>query len=274
MAHRMHQHEREQELRGGRVQRVPHEIPRREQPERRQHRGADERARHRAHGEGQKQRRVERRAGQGEKRAAGGRPAKARERVEARGQVREQRGERGRANPFVRGDARELGQNRHREKRRGHGVKRGLPFLRHSLPHSLQQQHEPAEKDHRAQNPQVQARVRRAPVAAAHERLPRVALDRRASRLGARHLVHAVGGGNARVVVALTARAPRRRARRICGNRPRRADVFRRNVRRGEDARRRQREREGDAQQLFHHGGPFIEKGAGRGGFGEESRPA
>lgn len=256
------------------MQRVPHEIPWREQPERRQHRGADEHARHRAHGEGQKQRRVERDTGQGEKRAAAGRPAKARERVEARGQVREQRGERGDAQPFVRGDARELGQNRHREKRRGYGVKRGLPLLRHSLPHSLQQQHEPAEKHHRAQNPQVQARVRRAPVSAADERLPRVALNRRTGRLGASHLVHAVGGGNARVVVALPARAPGRGARRGDGNRPRHADVFRRGARRGEDARRRQREREGDAQQPFHHGGPFLEEGAGRGWFGEGPRPA
>ena len=152
------------------MQRVPHEIARREQPERRQHRGADERARHRAHGEGQKQRRVERDAGQGEKRTAAGRPAKARERIEARGQVREQRGERG--------DARELGQNRHREKRRADSVERGLPLFRHSLPHSLQQQHEPAEKHHRAQDPQVQARVRRAAVAAADERLPCVAIGR------------------------------------------------------------------------------------------------
>ena len=91
--------------------------------------------------------------------------------------MREQRDKRDDAQPFVRGDARELGQNRHRKKHRGHSVKRDLPFLRHSLPHPLQKQHESAEKDHRTQNPQVQARVRRAPVAAAHKRLPCVTLD-------------------------------------------------------------------------------------------------
>ena len=98
------------------MQRVPHEIARREQPERRQHRSADEHARHRAHDERQEQRRVERDASQSKKRAASSRPAKARKRIEARSQMREQRDKRDDAQPFVRGDARELGQNRHRKK--------------------------------------------------------------------------------------------------------------------------------------------------------------
>ena len=57
------------------MQRVPHEIARREQPERRQHRSADEHARHRAHGERQEQRRVKCDASQSKKRAASSRAA-------------------------------------------------------------------------------------------------------------------------------------------------------------------------------------------------------
>lgn len=41
--------------------------------------------------------------------------AEARERIEARSQMREQRDKRDDTQPFVRGDARELGQNRHRK---------------------------------------------------------------------------------------------------------------------------------------------------------------
>ena len=158
------------------MQRVPHEIARREQPERQQHCSADEHARRCAHDERQEQRRAEPEASQSKKRAASSRPAKARKRIEARSQMREQRDKRDDAQPFVRGDARELGQNRHREKHRGHSVKRGLPFLWHSLPHPLQKQHESAEKDHRTQNPQVQARFRRAAIPAADQGVPCVAL--------------------------------------------------------------------------------------------------
>lgn len=103
MAYRVYQHEREQYLRGGRMQRVPHEIARREQPERRQHRSADEHARHRAHDERQEQRRVERDTSQSKKRAASSRPTKARKRIETRSQMREQRDKRDDAQPFVRG---------------------------------------------------------------------------------------------------------------------------------------------------------------------------